>query len=93
MFTKSFFHQYFGQFDFTPINIDERRSRKASFPLPPIPPHTMFGKPEDTIQNVKHLVPKRPRQDRIKLMENEHRLLRYEAMMVKPVIAHARMTR
>ena len=36
MFTKSFFHQYFGQFDFTPINIDERRARKASFRLSPL---------------------------------------------------------
>ena len=43
----------------------------------------MFGKPEDTIQNVKSLVPKPIKKDRIKLMENQNRILRYEAMMVR----------
>jgi len=42
----------------------------------------MFGKPEDTIENVKHLIPKRMKKNRIKLMENENRVLRYEAIMV-----------
>ncbi len=47
--------------------------------LPPIPPHNMFGKPEDTIQNVKNLIPKPIKK---KLRDNENRVLRYEAIMV-----------
>jgi hypothetical protein len=43
----------------------------------------MFGKPEDTIQNVKNLIPKPVKKDRMKLMENDNRVLRYEAVMVR----------
>jgi hypothetical protein len=39
----------------------------------------MFGKPEDTIQNVKNLIPKPIKK---KLRDNENRVLRYEAIMV-----------
>ncbi|CAF0958253.1 unnamed protein product [Rotaria sordida] len=81
IFTKSFYHQNFGQFDFTPIDIDTKRYIKPSIQLSPVPPHIMFGKPEDTIQNVKNLIPKPIKKDRIKLMENENRVLRYEAIM------------
>ncbi|CAF2231585.1 unnamed protein product [Rotaria magnacalcarata] len=81
-FTKSFYHQHFGQIDFTPIDIDTKNNNnKPPVQLPPVPPHIMFGKPEDTIQNVKSLLPKPVKKDRIKLMENENRVLRYEAMM------------
>ena len=81
--TKNFYHQNFGHFDFTPINIDTERCTKTFTPLPPIPPHIMFGKPEDTIENVKNLIPRPIRKNRIKLMENQNRVLRYEAMMVR----------
>ncbi|CAF1040473.1 unnamed protein product, partial [Didymodactylos carnosus] len=83
IYTKSFYHQNFQMFDFTPIEVDLKKFHKR-IKLPPIPPHNMFGKPEDTIQNVKHLVPKPIKRDQIKLMENENRVLRYEAMMDTP---------
>jgi hypothetical protein len=73
--------------NFTPIDINANRCIKPSIQLPPVPPHIMFGKPEDTIQNVKHLIPKSIKKDRFKLTENENRVLRYEAVMVRTNIA------
>ncbi len=58
--------------NFTPIDINAKRCRKPVVRLPAIPPHGMFGKPEDTIQ-------KPIKKDR----NNENRVLRYEAIMVR----------
>jgi hypothetical protein len=85
--TKNFYRQNFGQVDFTPIDINTKRGQmKAPVRLQPIPPHIMFGKPEDTIENVKNLVPKPMKKDRMKLMRNENRVLRYQAIMVRRTI-------
>jgi EF-hand domain-containing protein 1 len=81
--TKKFYQQYVGQCDFIPIDIEDKQCRKiTNVRLPPVPPHPMFGQPDDTIQNVKYLVPRPQRKNRIKLTENQHRVLRYAAIMV-----------
>lgn len=44
-----------------------------------IPPHNGIGRPEDTIQNVLRLVPKAPRNDEAKMLENDRKILRFRA--------------
>ena len=45
-----------------------------------IPPYNGFGSLEDSLQNCLRLQPERPKKDYVKLMENDHRVLRYEAV-------------
>lgn len=54
--------------------------------LKEIPPYNGYGSLEDSLQNCLHLIPEPPKKDYIKLMENEHRVLRYEAALdsIKP---------
>jgi hypothetical protein len=48
-----------------------------------IPPYNGFGSIEDSLQNCLRLQPERPKKDYVKLMENDHRVLRYEAVLVR----------
>jgi len=47
-----------------------------------IPPYNGFGIPEDSLQNCFSLVPKPPRKDVIKMLENDHKVLRYQVALV-----------
>jgi Ca2+-binding EF-hand superfamily protein len=47
-----------------------------------MPPHNHFGSEEDSRGNVLRLVPKPPRRDIAKLLENDGKVLRYEIRMV-----------
>ncbi|CAF4007660.1 unnamed protein product, partial [Rotaria magnacalcarata] len=49
-----------------------------------IPPYNGFGSLEDSLQNCLRLQPERPKKDYVKLMENDHRVLRYEAILDSP---------
>ena len=80
--TKTYLREKFGRSPYPLLDVDAERECKATLRLPPIPPHGMFGRPEDTIQNVKSLVPKARPKDRMKLEENQNRVLRYRATMV-----------
>jgi EF-hand domain-containing protein 1 len=51
--------------------------------LQEIPPYNGFGTLEDSLQNCLRLQPERPKKDYVKLMENDHRVLRYEAVIVR----------
>ena len=46
-----------------------------------IPPYNGYGSLEDSLQNCLHLVPEPPKKDYIKLMENQHKVLRYDAVL------------
>ena len=81
-FTKAFYYQNFGATDFTPLNNENFMGNK---PVPharmEIPPYNGYGSLEDSLQNCMYLVPEPPKKDYIKLMENEHKILRYEAVL------------
>lgn len=47
-----------------------------------IPPYNGFGVLEDSLQNCFSLLPKPPRKDVIKMLENDHRVLRYQVALV-----------
>ena len=50
--------------------------------LQEIPPYNGFGSLEDSLQNCHSLIPQPPKKDFIKMLENDHKVLRYEAKMV-----------
>jgi hypothetical protein len=81
-FTKAFYYQNLGVTDFTPLN-DENivGGRTQPHNKMEIPPYNGYGSLEDSLQNCLHLVPEPPRKDYIKLLENQNRILRYEAVL------------
>lgn len=88
-FTKAFYYQNFGISDFTPLNDETIRTGGARAKTSgdraekmEIPPYNGYGSLEDSLQNCLHLVPEPPKKDYIKLLENQNKLLRYEAVMV-----------
>ena len=47
-----------------------------------IPPYNQFGSLEDSLQSCLSLIPQPPKKDFIKMLENDHKVLRFEAIMV-----------
>lgn len=81
-FTKAFYYQNFGDTDFTPINDENVVGPKPrAHNKMEIAPYNGYGSLEDSLQNCLFLVPEPPKKDYIKLMENEHKVLRYEAIL------------
>jgi hypothetical protein len=46
-----------------------------------LPPYNGYGSVEDSLGSCKHLVLKPPKKDFIKMLENEHKVLRFVARM------------
>jgi hypothetical protein len=80
-FTKAFYYQNMGVTDFTPLKEEQVFEPKSQYPRMEIPPYNGYGTLEDSLQNCLYLVPEPPKKDYIKLMENEHKVLRYEAVL------------
>ncbi|CAF0939175.1 unnamed protein product [Adineta ricciae] len=80
-FTKTFYTKNFGISDFGPVDVHPPPEEDAKME---IPPYNGFGSLEDSIQNCLKLQPDRPKKDYVKLMENEHHVLRYEAVLDSP---------
>lgn len=51
-----------------------------------IPPYNGYGFLEDSLQNCYSLFPKPPRKDVIKMLENDHKVLRYKVALVSPFL-------
>jgi len=76
-FTKAFYYDNFGITDFTPI---DWRPKKSDLPKMEIPPYNGFGTIEDSLQSCQsYLEPRPPKKDYIKILENDHKILRYAA--------------
>ena len=52
------------------------------FYLQELPPYNDMGSLEDSLQSCLSLVPQPPKKDFIKMLENDHKVLRFEAVMV-----------
>lgn len=52
------------------------------YTLKEIPPYNGFGSLEDSLQSCLSLVPQPPKKDFIKMLENDNKVLRYEAVLV-----------
>jgi hypothetical protein len=82
-FTKAFYYQNYGVTEFTPLN-DETNvlgGKGQPYARMEIPPYNGYGSLEDSLQNCLYLVPEPPKKDYIKLLENQNKVLRYEAVL------------
>ncbi|KAL3892161.1 hypothetical protein ACJMK2_004395 [Sinanodonta woodiana] len=77
-FTKSFFYHNFGITEFSTVDV---KGKLKDLPRMEIPPYNQFGSMEDSLQSCLSLVPQPPKKDFIKMLENDHKVLRFEATM------------
>lgn len=56
----------------------------SSVYLQAVPPYNGFGSLEDSLQNCLSLIPKPPKKNVLKMLENDHKVLRYSARLVSP---------
>ncbi|NXG24521.1 EFHC1 protein, partial [Grallaria varia] len=83
-FTQNFYREKFGITDFQPLEISKKQLERVP---QVIPPYNGFGIPEDSLQNCLSLIPKPPRKDVIKMVENNLKVLRYGVALESPVRA------
>lgn len=50
--------------------------------LQEVPPYNGFGSLEDSLQNCLSLIPEPPKKNVLKMLENDHKVLRYSARLV-----------
>jgi len=77
-FTKGFYYNHFGTTDFTPIEV---KGKAKELPKMEIAEYNNFGSIEDSLQSCNSLIPQPPKKDFIKMLENDHKELRFEAIM------------
>ena len=63
----------------TPIDVSDPPPPEA---MMEVPPHNGIGEPEDSLQNVLHLIPKAQKKDFKKFMLQDRKILRFQAHMV-----------
>ncbi|XP_022101498.1 EF-hand domain-containing protein 1-like [Acanthaster planci] len=82
-FTRAWMHNRYGMRDFTPVEVT---GQAKQLPSRNLPPYNGFGSLEDSLQSCLSLVPQPPKKDFIKMLENDHKQLRFEAVLdsVKP---------
>ncbi|XP_075779447.1 membrane progestin receptor beta isoform X3 [Pelodiscus sinensis] len=80
-FTRQFYHEKFGITDFQ--SVDVRKPPPEEVPQF-IPPYNGFGFLDDSMQNCFSLLPKPPRKNYLKMLENDHKVLRYQVTLESP---------
>ncbi|KAM9840501.1 EF-hand domain-containing protein 1 [Aulostomus maculatus] len=79
-FTKDYYQKNHPDMDMTALEVPKKtdglQDRKKE-----IPPYNGFGSLEDSLQNCLSLIPERPKKNLIKMLENDHRVLRYSARL------------
>lgn len=78
-FTKAYYNQHFGITDFTPVNVKEEEKKYTQ--KMEIAPYNGLGSIEDSLMSCVSLLPQPPRKDYVKMMENDHKILRFEARL------------
>ncbi|KAF5889374.1 EF-hand domain-containing protein 1, partial [Clarias magur] len=77
-FTRKYYEQHHPEIPLKPV-LQEKRPEQEWKRL--IPPYNGFGSLEDSLQNCLTLIPEPPKKDLIKLLENDHKVLRYAARL------------
>lgn len=77
-FTKAFYYKNFNITDFPTIEVE---GKPKTLPKMEMAPYDGLGSIEDSLQSCKSLVPQPPKKDFVKMLENDHRVLRFEATM------------
>ncbi|NXN35087.1 EFHC1 protein, partial [Rhinoptilus africanus] len=80
-FTRNFYRDKFGITDFQPVEIKKKPLEEVP---QVVPPYNGFGFLEDSLQNCFSLLPKPPRKDIIKILENHNKVLRYQVVLESP---------
>ncbi|XP_018531509.1 EF-hand domain-containing protein 1 [Lates calcarifer] len=79
-FTKEYFQKNHPDLEMKPIEVP----KKADMPeerKKAIPPYNGFGSLEDSLQNCLSLIPEPPKKNILKMLENDHKVLRYSARL------------
>ncbi|KAL7872525.1 hypothetical protein SRHO_G00075080 [Serrasalmus rhombeus] len=77
-FTRRYYEQHHPDVPHKPLPVDENTQEDYRRV---IPPYNGFGSLEDSLQNCLSLIPEPPKKDLIKLLENDHKILRYAARL------------
>ncbi|MCI4395685.1 hypothetical protein PGIGA_G00194930 [Pangasianodon gigas] len=77
-FTRKYYEQHHPDILLKPLPLEKRPEQVCKRA---IPPYNGFGLLEDSLQNCLTLIPKPPKKDLIKLLENDHKVLRYAARL------------
>ncbi|XP_075717005.1 EF-hand domain-containing protein 1 isoform X2 [Rhinoderma darwinii] len=77
-YTRDFYQENLGIQDMTPADVKKQKEEEVK---QEIPPYNGYGLLEDSLQNCLTLVPKPPKKDVIKMLENDHKVLRYAAAL------------
>ncbi|XP_063771180.1 EF-hand domain-containing protein 1 [Pseudophryne corroboree] len=77
-YTKDFYREKLGMPDVKRVDVKKKEEEEVR---QEIPPYNGFGLLEDSLQNCLTLVPKPPKKDVIKMLENDHKVLRYAAVL------------
>uniref|UniRef100_A0A8D2KVW6 EF-hand domain containing 1 n=1 Tax=Varanus komodoensis TaxID=61221 RepID=A0A8D2KVW6_VARKO len=80
-FTRQFYRDKFGITGFEPVDVQKPPPEKIK---QIIPPYNGYGFLDDSLQNCFSLIPQPPRKNIIKLLENDHKVLRYAVRMESP---------
>ncbi|KAJ7345642.1 hypothetical protein JRQ81_001592 [Phrynocephalus forsythii] len=88
-FTRQFYQDKFGITDFQPVDIKKPPPEEIKRE---IPPYNGYGFLEDSLQNCFSLIPQPPRKNIIKMLENDHKVLRYAAILRRFVLSYCLAT-
>ncbi|XP_062974594.1 EF-hand domain-containing protein 1 isoform X2 [Elgaria multicarinata webbii] len=80
-FTRQFYRDKFGITHFQPVDVRKPPPEEIK---QIIPPYNGYGFLDDSLQNCFSLIPQAPRKNVIKMLENDHKVLRYAVMMESP---------
>jgi hypothetical protein len=82
-FTKAFYFHNFGLKEFNTVDMGNNMTplAKMSAPQQEIAPYNGYGSLEDSLQSCLSLVPQPPKKDFIKMLENDGKVLRFEAVL------------
>ncbi|XP_059215384.1 EF-hand domain-containing protein 1 [Centropristis striata] len=79
-FTKEYYQNNYPDMEMKPTEVPKKtelpHERKKEVPV-----YNGFGTLEDSLQNCLSLIPKRPKKNVIKMLENDHKVLRYSARL------------
>ncbi|XP_072533666.1 EF-hand domain-containing protein 1 [Salminus brasiliensis] len=79
-FTRKYYEQHHADIPLKPLALAlDQKTQQAYMKV--VPPYNGFGSLEDSLQNCLSLIPEPPKKDLLKLLENDHKILRYAARL------------
>ncbi|KAJ7988088.1 hypothetical protein DPEC_G00320000 [Dallia pectoralis] len=79
-FTKTYYQKNHPELELKPRPVVQETVELQDRPKE-VPPYNGFGSLEDSLQNCLSLIPEPPKKDVVKMLENDHKVLRYAARM------------